>query len=415
MESKVTNVLISGGWGYGNLGDDAILVSTIKLLKEYLPNANLYVMSYDVEETSRILVEFEGVKVINSLHFYIDRGFSNKFFQYIYGMNSNPEAPSKWKYRYDVLISFLNFLRFKFFNYLPSELMKIFSNTDLFIQSGGGYFHGRWISSCLAHTLEIDLARKFGAKTLVIGQSIGPFPNFIGPFPYFIIRFLSYISLRNVDKILVRDFYSMDELRKAKIQCGIIPDLALYLGNVDPNRTQSSSKIVIVVNSNLDDKRKISELVMSLKDFLRENNFRIIVTVSRKWSRDLKVSKSLCQELNRNFVSAELLFHDTIYSLQNEFFGSNLVISNNLHPLVLGARFGVPGIAIVDDLVAQRKIISFMKQTCQEMRVVHCSNIPYNVLREAVNVNSRKKLCLSIGNLSNLVKAKFIESLNCLL
>ena len=48
-------VVLSGGWGYGNLGDDAILVSALKLIRENLPEAAIRVITCDEHGTADLL------------------------------------------------------------------------------------------------------------------------------------------------------------------------------------------------------------------------------------------------------------------------------------------------------------------------------------------------------------------------
>ena len=51
-------IILSGGWGYGNLGDDAILYSSIKLLRDKFPDSTIVVLSYNIPETESIIKEF---------------------------------------------------------------------------------------------------------------------------------------------------------------------------------------------------------------------------------------------------------------------------------------------------------------------------------------------------------------------
>lgn len=45
------NLLITGGYGYKDLGDEAILGCMIKRLKEEIPDARITVLSHDPEDT----------------------------------------------------------------------------------------------------------------------------------------------------------------------------------------------------------------------------------------------------------------------------------------------------------------------------------------------------------------------------
>lgn len=47
------NILLSGYYGFGNTGDEAILASTVKALKKARPDLNIMVLSQHPDETSR--------------------------------------------------------------------------------------------------------------------------------------------------------------------------------------------------------------------------------------------------------------------------------------------------------------------------------------------------------------------------
>ena len=63
----MSKYLLSGGWGFGNLGDDAILLSTIELIKNVDAEAEIGVFSYDSSATKRLLCQYKKVKVFRSI------------------------------------------------------------------------------------------------------------------------------------------------------------------------------------------------------------------------------------------------------------------------------------------------------------------------------------------------------------
>ena len=66
------HILISGGWGYRNLGDDAILVSSINLIQNCYPEAQISVLSYSKEETEKILNN--SIPVYSSIDYRLHTG-----------------------------------------------------------------------------------------------------------------------------------------------------------------------------------------------------------------------------------------------------------------------------------------------------------------------------------------------------
>ncbi|CAH2780550.1 MAG: hypothetical protein CBARDCOR_3262 [uncultured Caballeronia sp.] len=67
---------LSGGWGYGNLGDDAILAALSNLLDEIAPRADHRVFTYDVDEMSKYAQLIKCVTLHSSFHADIDFGSS---------------------------------------------------------------------------------------------------------------------------------------------------------------------------------------------------------------------------------------------------------------------------------------------------------------------------------------------------
>lgn len=62
----INNILLSGGWGYGNIGDDAILMASLQLLQKRYHEATITITSYNPEYTRKVVSD--GYEVIPSVH-----------------------------------------------------------------------------------------------------------------------------------------------------------------------------------------------------------------------------------------------------------------------------------------------------------------------------------------------------------
>ena len=64
-------IILSGGWSYGNLGDEAILMSSVKLLHQRYPDYVIVVLLYKKNETVKYLKMLNYVQIEQSLHSYM--------------------------------------------------------------------------------------------------------------------------------------------------------------------------------------------------------------------------------------------------------------------------------------------------------------------------------------------------------
>ena len=118
-------VVISGYYGFGNLGDEAILEEIIDEVKQLVAPEKIYVLSNNPQNTSRSF----GVKAV-----------------------------SRWKLK---------------------ALTDLLTSTKLFISGGGGLFQD--VTSAkppVFYAFQIAVARLMGAKVLIFAQGLGPLRSF---------------------------------------------------------------------------------------------------------------------------------------------------------------------------------------------------------------------------------------------
>lgn len=357
-------IIISGGWGYGNLGDDAILIALIKILYELYPDAELTVLSYNKKETQDILNDYP-IKVYSSIHKTLMGNTVNRKLKIL---NRNNTIAKKRKNLINRIINYIvrheimykEKFSFKLFNLFKSNLSllpnhKLLKDCDLFILGGGEYLNV-WDDSVYAHTLELYLAKKYGVKSLILCQSIGPFGTEL-------TKTIIFNALRGCEKIVVRDTKSYLELKSGKLDSSIVPDLAL----TEKYSMNESNFISVIISRELSD-NSISDLAKVLNIIQNKCNINIKVLISRRWIIDLKLAHELYSKLDakKNF----LIIPNTLDKLNMEIQNSKLIISSNLHGLILGWRASVPCICINN----RRKFISFMEQTKQEDRIFSPKN-----------------------------------------
>jgi coenzyme F420 hydrogenase subunit beta len=186
-------VLISGGFGYGNVGDEAQLAANIEYWKKANPGSEITVLTPNQLFTERI--HNVHTELAPRIVFYN----SNKKSYY--------HASSRgFKVRYFLLSPILIINAMLIRGGLPVfgitsqqvRLLEVINNTDVLFLSGGGYLTGLTLSRLWDNMLLIRLASMFGVPVILSGQTIGVFKDPIS-------RLLAKWGLKKVNLIYLRD------------------------------------------------------------------------------------------------------------------------------------------------------------------------------------------------------------------
>ena len=152
---KTYKIALLGYYGFGNLGDELLLRSSIEILENVnIKREKIVVLSNNPAETSEVF----KVKSVN-----------------------------RWKF---------------------SEVRAALKQSEFLVLGGGGLFQDTTsIRSCVWYWAVVKLARFLGLKVFAIGQSIGPLK-------FKISRILTGDALRACEKIHVRDENSFNIAKK---------------------------------------------------------------------------------------------------------------------------------------------------------------------------------------------------------
>ena len=290
MESP-KKITISGYYGYGNLGDEAILESLVTSLKTRFDRENLEitVLSNDPEGTQN----YHGVKAVN-----------------------------RWS---------------------PPKLLRTLSNSDVFLSGGGGLLQDRTSSPSLWYYLGlIYLAKVLSTPTYVLGQGIGPIGKKYN-------EFLLRGGASSARGFLVRDDRSAELLRSFGIENEKIvvgDDLAFLLPRDGNNREDyldpPDREIVgAALRSDVRGRTDIVRAVSSGLDMLYDK-FRVTVVLFSTNSQsdedintDLQAStQAPCKILDVDHLSPA--------QLVNMMEGLDLVIAGRLHALIFSILSETP-------------------------------------------------------------------------
>ena len=409
----IMNILLSGGWGYGNLGDDAILTATVKLVRRERPEASITVMTYDCDAT-RIALRGLDVRIMPSIHRHLSGDLSLRRFRPLRDASSLP-ASAEATFARRMRSKFQSKIKKHYIRWAERRSRRTYSrlsrsrdavspldefqSADLFVMSGGAYLSSRWPDSVYAHALELIAAHRSGVRSVLVGQSIGPFKKKA-------VETVALDAIRLAARVSVRDDASYRDLRSYGIPCHMSPDVALAEVDFD---SRKSPEIAIVANNDLRMEAQ-EQVAQAVVQSCRAADVAAKVLVTRLWEPDVRRARVFCDTLEQAGIPARFLIPDSCATLQREIGASRVVVSPNLHGLVLGWRAGVPCVS----LQARGKYLAFMEQTHQAERAFASDRLDAGRLVWAIDdaLKTQGDFKLERERISREVAAHFSDVLN---
>ncbi|MFB6291273.1 MAG: polysaccharide pyruvyl transferase CsaB [Candidatus Bipolaricaulia bacterium] len=289
MEST-NRIIISGYYGYGNLGDEGILKSLISSLKDRLgaEGLEIVVLSNDPKRTR----EDHGVESVN-----------------------------RWN---------------------PVKVLLNLKNSDILISGGGGLLQDRTSSFSLWYYLAlIYVARILSVPIYVLGQGLGP-----------INRKYNELLLRGavsgVEGFLVRDKRSEELLHSFgvgndKVIAG--NDLAFLLQS-DNNRasylnSQNKEIVAAALRSDIKGRSDVLRAVSSGLDMLHDEFDANVVLFSTNYLSDAAMNSDLqsATEVPCKIIDVDHLSPNQLVEMMQ---GLDLVIAGRLHALIFSLLSNTP-------------------------------------------------------------------------
>lgn len=352
-------IILSGGWGYGNLGDDAILYSSIKLLRDKFPDSTIVVLSYNIPETESIIKEFDNVSITSSFHAVI---YGTKHKKFPVGKNFIDEFLHQFSVDNIASIrrsnnarqtgSFLKNYESFYIEHKESfdNFREVCKDANVYVMSGGGYLAG-WAEMHISKFCEIDIAKKCNLKTYVLGQTILPSNNN----SWAIIEKI----LNKSDGTFFRDAQSLQDANKMKIECynRVVPDLVL--SNCFGDSKKENYIVLIPFTKDLLNNKKI--IIDNIEEITTKSNTEVYITVSQHWPLPIKIGLNFYFSLKEKGINARMIIPYNFKELVNIVASAQMTFSQNLHGLILSYCAHTP----VVSLNKNRKFVSFMEMIGQ--------------------------------------------------
>lgn len=378
------NIILSGGWGYGNLGDDALLEASLFIIKAKYPDSHIIVLSYD-KAAIKFIRKFDNVTIKEDLYKIFFGSAQNKFNKKKNSILINIKPVRRFAY----LFKMLN-LRFrvkvymkysnKFHKKYAKEINNIstyFENGDLYIMSGGGYLND-WIECAIVKHQECNIAKSKGIKILMIGQTIGPFQRIAQT------KLITSSICQIASKGFFRDSQSINEFKNTNFLSEPVPDLALYMNYVSDNK---SPKITLIGNFSFNNQCFFDDL----QEYCVKNNYYIEILTTQLWESAMIGAINNYILLQKKHCPCKIVIPNDYEELNKALSSSSITISENLHGLILSYRAG----AIVISLKNSRKYISFMNLIGHSNAIINYSTYQHgefmNVMDKYMNHTDDKK------------------------
>ena len=294
-------VLISGYYGFYNIGDEAILKSIIEALRNEDPNIDIVVLSNDVEYTKNT-----------------------------YKVN----AINRWK-----------------LNEIYKELLKC----DGLISGGGSLFQDVTSSRSILYYIGIMWLAKLAKKPIFIyAQGVGPINKknnrkIVGKF----FNKVDYITLRDKESKLLLNSIGV------KKDIDIVPDPVMGF-NIDnfefkiPKYYIDSDYVTISIRDWKKNNHEFLKNIADTCDKIVENGIDVVfIPMHGEHDEKISIEVANMMKYNAKVISKNLTMEEKMMYIKE----SKLMIGRRLHALIFAATVGTPMIGISYD----PKIDSYLK------------------------------------------------------
>ncbi|BBB91731.1 MAG TPA: polysaccharide pyruvyl transferase CsaB [Methylomusa anaerophila] len=295
----MSEIVVSGYYGFGNAGDEAMLAAMIEALTELKPDIKITVLSGNPEDTRRR----HGVDAVYRLNY--------------------------------------------------PEIIQIMRRSDLLISGGGSLLQDVTSDRSLYYYLSIMmLAKKLGKQVMLYAQGIGPVQGAIAQ------GAMKYIG-NMVDLITVRDEGSYEELKRLKVKAPPIyvtadPVLAMHPVDKQIGRSilrkygqEGVAPLIGISAREWKDWGHYKQVLAQAADIMVKEFGAKVVFLPMQWPDDRSVSQKIAARmrqqsavLDEEYTTSELL------SLVGNF---DLLVGVRLHALIFAAVMHVPTAGISYD------------------------------------------------------------------
>lgn len=335
---KIKKIVLSGYYGFDNLGDEAILTYLIQLLRKN--NIEPIVLSANVSETKKT----HGVEAV-------DRADFNRVF----------------------------------------EAMK---KADGLISGGGSLLQDKTSKRSLMYYLLVMAVAKIAKKPVYFyGQGVGPIKaSELKLFTRMMLKRVNLLSVRDGDskKLLVNEI-------KVKNEIDLIHDPVLFMEKQKqlPNNHHFTTEELAMLNKNpvyvsvrpTENDENVLKAFRGLMDKLEEQNIPVI-SFPYHAHQDGKITKKLFSERkNALYIERKITLEEASFILNQ----SRLVVGLRLHSLIMAASQGTPFIGISYDPKIDALVKQFEYEVAGNVSTINAQSLIEQTEEMLRNTDKEKK------------------------
>lgn len=347
-------IILSGGWSYGNLGDEAILISSINLIHQKFPEYVIIVLLYRKNETVKFLEQLDYIVIEQSLHSLMF-GVEKKRMDFGDGVLKDLLVPIQRRVnnrlkpfqRKKDLLSFLKspVTFYKKYDTAYNYFSKLCKDAEIYVMSGGGYLNN-WNEMIISKNFEVQIAKQNNLKTYIIGQTVGPFNKYA--------KQVYSLILDKIDNCFFRDIESIKDTKSTGHAClpYIVPDIALSEETV-----YEKDNYIVFIPFLTDLNKHIDDIISNIKSIVSESGGKVVITVTQQWAWCIQIATSFYIAMKSDGLDVKLIIPEDYKELEALLSSAEFVFSQNLHGLIMAYRGHTPIVCLND----RRKFVSFME------------------------------------------------------
>lgn len=339
----MTSIVVSGYYGFGNAGDEAILAAMIEAFTELEPNIEITVLSGNPTDTTIR----HGVKSIFRLNY--------------------------------------------------PAIAQVLSKSDLLVSGGGSLLQDVTSERSLYYYLSVMLmAKKLGKPIMLYGQGIGPVS---GTFAKGALKYVGNM----VDLITVRDEGSKLELKSLQVtkpKIEVTADSVLAMHPVDKelgrrilrkHELEGANKLIGISVREWKDWSHYKNILAEACDKLIEEHNARIVFIPMQWPTDITAARKIAKRMkHKSVILTEEYSTNEILSLTGNL---DAFIGIRLHALIFAAVMHIPMVGISYDPKIDRFLETLGQSHAGTLQNITSANLVAKVnqlLRESAKSNHQR-------------------------